>query len=56
MDISSLPEKVFRVLVDPIGKGYTVDETDVDFNLFAAGKHNFSKPPFSDAWEYVVGE
>ena len=32
MDISSLPEKVFRVLVDPIGKGYTVDETDVDFN------------------------
>ena len=41
-DISRLPEKVFRVLVDPSGKGYTVDEDSIDLNLSPEGKQIFN--------------
>ena len=49
-DLSRLPEKVFRVLVDPSGKGYTVDELGIDLNV-SIGKlaylHKADDPTFN---------
>ena len=46
-DILRLPEKVFRVLVDPSGKGYTVDEKSIDLNISTAGRLSGCNRPVS---------